>query len=123
MRHLEPQRGREGEEGILERSNGDTRWCKKIGCIVNNGSSVDVPVWISSDGLLVLPVGGNGGAKAEPGSRIRMSRSIWPVCNCGDLGTVIGAGETGEDTPESWLVTMDSGHKLYVFEGEFAVMG
>lgn len=123
MRDLEPEESREGEEGILERNHNDARWCKKIGCIVNNGSSVDVPVWISSDGLLVLPMEGNGGAKAEPGSRIRMSRSIWPVCNCGDLGTVSRAGETGEDTPGSWLVTMDSGHSLHVFEGEFVLIG
>jgi hypothetical protein len=123
MRDLEPEESREGEERILERNHNDARWCKKIGCIVNNGSSVDVPVWISSDGLLVLPIGGNGEAKAERGSRIRMSRSIWPVCNCGDLGTVSRAGETREDTPGSWLVTMDSGHNLYVFEGEFVLLG
>jgi len=123
MRDLEPQGSPEGEDRILERNHTDVRWCKKIGCIVNNGSSVDVPVWISSDGLLVLPAGGNGGAKAEPGSRIRMSRSIWPVCSCGDLGTVTRVGEIREDTPGSWLVAMDSGHNLYVYEGEFGVIG
>lgn len=122
MRDLEPKGSQRGEGEIPKRNHDNVRWFIKTGCIVDNGSSVDVPVWISSDGLLVLPIGGNGGAKAGPGSRIRLSRSIWPICSIGDLGTVTGVGDGREDAPGNWLVKMDSGDSLRVFEGEFLVV-
>ncbi len=122
MRDLEPKGGQRGEAEIPKRNHDNVRWSIKTGRIVDSGSSVDVPVWISSDGLLVLPVGDKGGAKAEPGSRIRMSRTVWPICSSGDQGTVTGVGDGREDAPGNWLVKMDSGDSLRVFEGEFLVV-
>lgn len=122
MRDLEPEASQRGGANIPKRNHNNLRWCIKTGCIVDNGNSVNVPVWMSSDGLLVLPMGGTDRVEAGLGSRIRLSRNIWPICSSGDQGTVIGLSEGKEDAPGTWLVRMDSGDTLYVFEGEFLVI-
>jgi hypothetical protein len=101
----------------------DVKWCTRVGAIVDNGCSTDVPVWVSSDGALVLPIGGDENMKyVEIGSRIQMSRQIWFVCNKGDLATITGIRDGKEDAPKTWFATMDNGAETYVFEGEFEVV-
>lgn len=109
-------------QDVPRRECDDERWCSKLGVIVVNGRCTDVPVWVSGDGALVLPVGGGGRAKAEVGSRIRMSRRLWLICDRGELGRVTGVRGSPEDTPGSWFVRMDNGRKSYIFEGEFEVV-
>ena len=109
-------------EEMPRRNFDDVRWCTKCGVIVMNGIPTDVRVWVSSDGVLVLPIGGNGNMNVEIGSRIRMSRHIWFICSKGELGTITGLRESKEDTPDSWFVRMDNGSESYIFEGEFEVV-
>jgi hypothetical protein len=51
-----------------------------------------------------------------------MLRQLWQVCGQGDLGRITGAAENREDSPRSWLVTLDSGSECCVFEGEFEIV-
>lgn len=100
----------------------DERWCSKNGVIVVDGRCTDIPVWVSGDGTLVLPAGGDAGMKVEVDSRIRMLRQLWLVCDQGDLGRITGLRESAESFPRSWFVTMDNGSECCVFEGEFEVV-
>ena len=108
---------------MLERNFTDVRWYVKAGTIANNGSSQHIPVWVSSDGALVLPVRTNGDTRAVVGSRIRMLGGIWNACKTGDMGTITGIRENGEDAPRSWFVMLDKGCDSYIFDGEFEVAG
>jgi hypothetical protein len=112
----------EAEIEAPKRDFDHVRWSLKDGVTVDNGSSTHIPVWVSSDGTLVLPMGGNGNMKAEIGSRIQMTRQMWLLCDKGDLGIITGVREDNEAAPRSWLMTMDNGSKTYVFEGEFEVV-
>lgn len=109
-------------EEVPRRALCDGRWCSKSGVIIVNGRCTDVPVWVSADGTLVLPAAPYHGIKAGIGSRIRMLRRLWLVCHQGDLGTITGLRESGEDSPRSWFVTMDDGSQSCVFEGEFEMV-
>jgi hypothetical protein len=109
-------------EEVPRRALCDGQWCSKSGVIVVNGRSTDVPVWVSADGTLVLPIGGDAKMKVEVDSRIRMLRQLWLVCDQGDLGRITGLRESAEGFPRSWLVTMDNGSECCVFEGEFEVV-
>jgi len=110
------------DEWMPRRQLADERWCSKSGVIVVEGRSTHVPVWVSADGVLVLPAAGCERGKPGIGSRIRMRRRLWLVCDQGDLGRITGAGERREDCPRSWLVTMDNGSECCVFEGEFEMV-
>lgn len=110
-------------EGVPRRDPPDERWCSKSGVIVVDGRCTDVPVWVSVDGTLVLPTGGDAKKmKVEVDSRIRMLRQLWLVCDQGDLGRITGVRESAEGFPRSWFVTMDNGTECCVFEGEFEVV-
>ncbi len=109
-------------EEVPRRDLRDGKWCSKSGVIVVNGRCTDVPVWVSGDGTLVLPAGGDRKSRAEIGSRIRMLRQLWLICDRGELGRITGPRESGENTPRSWFVTMDNGSGSYVFEGEFEIV-
>lgn len=109
-------------EGVPRRDLPDERWCSKSGVIVVDGRCTDVPVWVSGDGTLVLPAGGDAEMKVEVDSRIRMLRQLWLVCDQGDLGRITGLRESAEGFPRSWFVTMDNGSECCVFEGEFEVV-
>lgn len=109
---------------MLERNSNDVRWCVKVGTIVNNGSSQRIPVWVSNDGALVLPLRANGDTKAVVGSRIRVLGNIGNIlnaCKTGDMGTITGIRENREDAPRSWFVMLDKGCDSYIFDGEFEV--
>ncbi len=109
-------------EGVPRRDPPDERWCSKNGVIVVDGRCTDVPVWVSGDGTLVLPAGGDAEMKVEVDSRIRMLRQLWLLCDEGDLGRITGLRESGEGSPRSWFVMMDNGSECCVFEGEFEVV-
>ncbi len=108
---------------MLERNSNDVRWYVNVGTIVNNGSSQHIPVWVSSDGALVLPVRANGDTRAVVGSRIRMLGNMLNACKTGDMGTITGIRENREDAPRSWFVMLDKGCDSYIFDGEFDVAG
>lgn len=109
-------------QNVPGRDSDDGRWCSKLGVIVVNGRCTDLPVWVSADGMLVLPVGGNEDKKAEIGSRIRMLRQLWLLCDEGELGRITELRGSQEDSPGSWFVRMDNGRESYIFEGEFEVV-
>jgi len=107
---------------VPRRGFDDHKWSAGLGVIVVDGRCTDVPVWVSADGTVVLPAAPCHGIKAGIGARIRMLRQLWLVCHQGDLGTITGLRESGEESPRSWFVTMDDGSQSCVFEGEFEIV-
>src|SRR4030042_3171970 len=101
------------EDDLIGRQCGDSRWCAKVGTVVNNGISQHVRVWVSSDGALVLPFRADGDTRAVVGSRIRTLGNILSVCMTGDMGTISGMRENTGNAPRSWFVALDGGCDSY----------